>query len=150
MHDFATLNEMLDILEDRYVDPDLVDRQTLYESAINGMLETFPDSGTFYVDPQTVATSIGPAGHSRASARPSPQNGEIVIVAPIEDTPAERAGLQAGDVILEVDGESTEGWTQEKAVLKIRGPTGTTVYAQGPPRRRRRGDARRSSATRSR
>lgn len=126
--DFANLNEIFSILDDRYVDPDLVDRQTQYESAINGMLETFPDSGTFYVDAPTVATSVGPSGTFEGiGATVSSQNGEIVITSPIEDTPAERAGLQSGDVILEVDGESTEGWTQEKAVLKIRGPSGTEV-----------------------
>ena len=126
--DFANLNEIYGILEDRYVDPDLVDRQTQYEQAINGMLGTFPDSGTFYVDPQTVAISVGPSGKFEGiGATVASQNGEIVIVSPIEDTPAERAGIRAGDVILEVDGESTDGWTQEKAVLKIRGPAGTEV-----------------------
>lgn len=126
--DFANLNEIFDILEGRYVDPDLVDRETQYGSAINGMLETFPDSGTFYVDPATVATSVGPSGTFEGiGATVSSANGEIVITSPIEDTPADRAGIRAGDVILEVDGESTEGWTQEKAVLKIRGPSGTEV-----------------------
>lgn len=126
--DFANLNQIYDIIEDRYVDPDLVDRQTQYQSAINGLLETFPDSGTFYVDPQTVATSVGPSGKFEGiGATVASQNGDIVIVSPIEDTPAERAGLRSGDVILEVDGESTAGWTQEKAVLKIRGPAGSEV-----------------------
>ena len=92
------------------------------------MLQPFPDSGTFYVDPNTVKTSVGPSGKFEGiGATVASQNGQIVIVAPIEDTPAERAGLKAGDVILEVDGESTDGWTQEKAVLKIRGPRGTKV-----------------------
>jgi len=126
--DFSTLNDIFRILEQRYVDPDLVDRETEYQAAINGMLSTFPDSGTFYVDPQTVKTSVGPSGKFEGiGATVAQQNGQIVIVAPIEDTPAERAGLKAGDVILEVDGESTSGWTQEKAVLKIRGPAGTKV-----------------------
>jgi carboxyl-terminal processing protease len=126
--DFANLNEIYEILDNRYVDPDLVDRDTQYQSAINGLLETFPDSGTFYVDPDTVATSVGPSGKFEGiGATVASQDGEIVIVAPIEDTPAERAGLLSGDVILEVDGETTEGWTQEKAVLKIRGPSGTEV-----------------------
>ncbi|HWO73814.1 MAG TPA: S41 family peptidase, partial [Dehalococcoidia bacterium] len=57
----------------------------------------------------------------------SQQNNEIVIVAPIKGTPAEKAGLKSGDVILEVDGESTKGWSVEKAVLRIRGPRGTQV-----------------------
>ena len=126
--DFANLNEIYELLSDKYVDPDIVDRQTQYESAINGMLETFPDTGTFYVDPQTVATSIGPSGRFEGiGATVAEQNGEIIIVAPIEDTPAEEAGLESGDVILEVDGASTDGWTQEKAVLTIRGPAGTEV-----------------------
>jgi len=126
--DFANLNEIFEIIEDKYMDPDVVDRETQYESAINGLLETFPDSGTFYVDPQTVATGIDLSGSFEGiGATVSTQNGEIVITSPIEDTPASRAGIQAGDVILEVDGESTQGWTQEKAVLKIRGPAGSEV-----------------------
>jgi carboxyl-terminal processing protease len=126
--DFKNLNDIFSLLQSKYVDPDVVDRQTLYQAAINGLLQTFPDSGTFYVDPNTVKTSVGPSGRfDGIGATVASQNGQIVIVAPIEGTPAERAGLTAGDVILEVDGESTDGWTQEKAVLKIRGPRGSTV-----------------------
>ena len=126
--DFKNLNDIYKILQSKYVDPDLVDRETLYQAAVNGLLKTFPDSGTFYVDPNTVKTSVGPSGKfDGIGATVASQNGQIVIVAPIENTPAEKAGIKAGDAILEVDGESTQGWTQEKAVLKIRGPRGTSV-----------------------
>lgn len=126
--DFKNLNDIYKLLQSKYVDPDIVDRQALYQAAINGLLQTFPDSGTFYVDPNTVKTSVGPSGKfDGIGATVASQNGQIVIVAPIENTPAERAGLKPGDAILEVDGESTEGWTQEKAVIKIRGPRGSTV-----------------------
>jgi carboxyl-terminal processing protease len=126
--DFALLNEILDLLDEKYVDPDRIDSQTLYEAAINGMLETLTDSGTFYIDPVTVSTSTGVSGSFEGiGATVSSENGEIVIVAPIENTPAERAGIEPGDVVLEVDGESTEGWTTEVAVLRIRGPKGSTV-----------------------
>lgn len=126
--DFSNLNQIFKLLKDKYVDPDLVDQETLYQAAITGMLQTFPDSGTFYVDPNTVKTSVGPSGKfDGIGATVASQNGQIVIVAPIENTPAERAGIRAGDVILEVDGEATSGWSQEKAVLKIRGPKGTKV-----------------------
>lgn len=126
--DFSTLNQILRLLKDKYVDPGLVDDQSLYQAAITGLLQTFPDSGTFYVDPNTVRTSVGPSGKFEGiGATVSSDNGQIIIVAPIENTPAERAGIKAGDAILEVDGESTAGWTQEKAVLKIRGQAGTSV-----------------------
>jgi carboxyl-terminal processing protease len=126
--DFANLNQILQLLKDKYVDPDLVDENTLYQAAITGLLQTFPDSGTFYVDPNTVKTSVGPSGKFEGiGATVASQNGQIIIVAPIDNTPAQRAGIKAGDAILEVDGESTSGWTQEKAVLKIRGQAGTSV-----------------------
>jgi len=127
--DFSTLNEILEVLEDRYYNPDLIDRETLYQAAINGMLETLSDSGTYYVDPITIATGEGFSGtfEGIGATVSEGENGEIVIVAPIPNTPAERAGIRSGDVVLEVDGESTEGWTQEKAVLRIRGPKGSTV-----------------------
>lgn len=126
--DFGVLNQIHDILWDDYVEPERLDDQTLYESAINGLLTPLSDSGTFYVDPTTYQVSVGPGGTFEGiGATVSQQGSEIVIVAPISDTPAERAGLQAGDVILAVDGESTEGWSVDKAVLKIRGPRGTDV-----------------------
>jgi carboxyl-terminal processing protease len=126
--DFETLNQIVKLLDDRYVDPDRIDEQALYEAAINGMLQTLSDSGTFYVDPVTVATSTGPSGSFEGiGATVSSENGQIVIVAPIENTPAARAGIQPGDVVVSVNGESTEGWTTEKAVIMIRGPKGSKV-----------------------
>ncbi len=126
--DFAQLNQILALLEQKYVDPDRIDSETLYQAAINGMLGTLSDSGVFYIDPVTVATSTGVSGSFEGiGATVSSENGEIVIVSPIEDTPAARAGIQPGDVVLEVDGESTAGWTTEIAVLKIRGPKGSSV-----------------------
>ena len=126
--DFSVLNQIHDILTDDYVDPDRLDDETLYESAISGLLAPLGDSGTFYVDPTTYQVSVGPGGTFEGiGATVSQQGSDIVIVAPISDTPAERAGLRSGDVILGVDGESTEGWSVDKAVLKIRGPRGTDV-----------------------
>jgi carboxyl-terminal processing protease len=51
----------------------------------------------------------------------------VVIVRPLPNTPAERAGIQGGDQVLSVNGESAQGWSVEQAVLKIRGPKGTKV-----------------------
>jgi carboxyl-terminal processing protease len=127
--DFKTLNQILDILSKEYVDPDRLDDRSLYEAAINGLLKSLSDTGTFYVDPDTYRIAVLPSSGAfeGIGATVSQQGGEIVIVAPIKDTPAEAAGIRAGDVILAVDGESTQGWTVDQAVLKIRGPAGTPV-----------------------
>ncbi len=126
--DFSTLDEILGILQRDHVDADEIDVQHMYESAIEGLLEPVKDTGTFYVDSITYQTAIGPDGTFEGiGATVSEQNGEIVIVAPIEGSPAEAAGLKRGDVVIAVDGESTEGWTVDQAVLRIRGPQGTEV-----------------------
>ncbi len=129
-YDFNVLNEILEILHDDYARPDNLDDQTLYEAAIDGFLGVLNDSGTYYVDPETYRVSTTPVlsgGFNGIGATISVQNGEIVIVAPIKGTPAERAGLISGDVITAVDGESIAGWTLEKTVLQIRGERGTEV-----------------------
>jgi carboxyl-terminal processing protease len=127
--DFKTLNQILDILKKEYVDPERLDDRALYEAAINGLLKSLSDTGTFYVDPDTYRINVLPSSGTfeGIGATVSQQGGEIVIVAPIKGTPAEAAGIRSGDVILAVDGESTDGWTVDQAVLKIRGPAGTPV-----------------------
>jgi carboxyl-terminal processing protease len=126
--DYSILNDIRDILTNNYVKPDNLDDQALYENAINGLLNTLSDAGTFYVDPETFKVSVLPSGtFDGIGATVAQQNNEIVIVAPIKGTPAEAAGIKSGDVVLAVDGESTKGWSTEKTVLRIRGPRGTKV-----------------------
>ncbi len=127
--DFKTLNQILDILTKEYVDPSRLDDRTLYEAAINGLLKSLSDHGTFYVDPDTYRISVIPSSGTfeGIGATVSQRGSDIVIVAPIKGTPAEAAGIRAGDVIVAVEGESTQGWTVDQAVLKIRGPAGTPV-----------------------
>jgi carboxyl-terminal processing protease len=126
--DFNALYEIYGLLKQQYVDPDRLDAQTLYEAAINGMLKSLSDTGTFYVDPTTYNIKIMPSGTFEGiGATVTEQSGKIMIVAPIKGTPADKAGIRSGDVILAVNGESTEDWNVEKAVTKIRGPKGTEV-----------------------
>jgi carboxyl-terminal processing protease len=126
--DFNTLGQIVDILDKEYVEPDRLDNRALYEAAVNGLLKSLSDTGTFYVDPETYHINVLPSGSFEGiGATVSQQGDEIVIVAPIAGTPAEAAGVRADDVVLEVDGESTQGWTVDQAVLKIRGPSGTPV-----------------------
>lgn len=126
--EFDTFQQILDILERDYVDPDVLDRQQLYEAAINGLVDSLSDTGTFYIDPASYQLSIGPSGEFEGiGATVSLDANEIVIVAPFANSPAERSGILAGDVILAVDGESTAGWTVDRAVRRIRGAGGTQV-----------------------
>ncbi len=121
--------EIIDILQEDFVEPDRIDRQYLFEGAIGGIFTALNDPHSTYIDPRTFAVSRGDfrGAFQGIGATIAQQDNYVVIVRPLPGTPAERAGIQPGDVILEVDGESAEGWSVEKAVLRIRGRTGTTV-----------------------
>lgn len=126
--DFQTLEQIVEILEDEYAGNTALDTQLLYEAAIAGMLESLADTGTFYVDPTSYQLSLGPSGSFEGiGATVNEQDNHIVIVTPFEGSPAEAAGLVAGDIILAVDGESIVGWPLDRAVLKVRGPQGSEV-----------------------
>ena len=126
--DFDTLNEILDILKDDYFGRDFLSDDQLYEAAINGMLDSLADTGTFYIDPRTYEFSLDSSGtYEGIGATVSQQDEEIRITSFFPDSGAEAAGVLAGDVVLAVDGESTAGWPLDKAVRRIRGPEGTTV-----------------------
>lgn len=126
---WAVLAEIASVLQSDFVEPDATDSAILQDGAIRGLFEALNDPHSTYIDPDTFALSKDDfeGAFQGIGATVSQQDGFIVIVQPLPDTPAERAGLRAGDIILEVDGESAEGWSVEEAVLRIRGPIGTTV-----------------------
>ena len=97
--------------------------------AIETMLASLNDPYTRFLDPkefseenQSIKGSLKGIG-TQIGLR----DGQLVIIAPLEDSPAERAGLQADDNILEINGESTKGISIDAAADKIRGEKGTTV-----------------------
>ena len=130
--DFDTLGQIIDILlNDHLRRDDFQDDlflSELYEGAIQGLLEVIGDTGTFYIDPNSYQLSIGPSGSFEGiGATVQQQGSDVIIVRPFEGSPAEAAGILAGDVIVAVDGEPAQGWSVDKAVLRIRGPEGTQV-----------------------
>ncbi len=126
--DFSVLNDIRDILGKDYVKLDNLDDQTLYEGAIQGLLNILNDSGTFYIDRTSYELDTTLTGsYEGIGANIALQNNETVIVAPIKDTPADRAGLVSGDVIVAVEGELTKGWALERVTLRVRGPRGSEV-----------------------
>ena len=127
--DFATLNEILAVLKQDYVDSDRIDGDQLFEAAVNGMFKALGDPHSTYIDPDTYAISRDDfqGAFQGIGATVALQGEFVVIVRAMPNTPAESAGLRPGDAILAVDGEDAEGWSVDKAVLKIRGPRGSTV-----------------------
>ena len=129
--DFSILDEIYGVLREDFVSQDSVDPEMLRQGAIDGVLASLGDAHTVYIDPETYALGIdivtGQFEGIGARVEQDSVSGEIVIVAPFRDSPADKAGVRAGDVILTVDGESTAGWTVSQAVRRIRGPQGTDV-----------------------
>jgi len=129
--DFGILDEIYDIVREDFVAQDSVDPELLLQGAVDGALSTLGDPHTIYIDPETYSLGIdivtGQFEGIGARVEQDPVSGEVVIVAPFRDSPADKAGIRTGDVILTVDGESTAGWSVGQAVRRIRGPKGSEV-----------------------
>ena len=97
--------------------------------AINTMVASLNDPYTKFLDPKEFADETNSIKGSLKGIgiQIGVKDGKLMVIAPIEDTPAERAGLLADDEILEIDGVSTKGITVDKAADKIRGKEGTQV-----------------------
>ena len=106
-----------------------VDPQVLIKAGINGMLGVL-DPYTGYLDPkQYSALMEDTQGQFEGlGIEIAIQNGWLTVISPLEDTPAERMGIQAGDKIIKIEGISTKGITEDEAVGKLRGKKGTVVH----------------------
>ncbi len=120
--------DVIHLIKDRYVDEGKTKDDLLMEGAIKGMVDTL-DRHSAYLDPKArkelnveTTGSFGGLG-----VEISVERGRLLVVSPIEETPAHRAGLQTGDHISAIDGESTEEWTVDQAITKLRGPAGAKV-----------------------
>jgi carboxyl-terminal processing protease len=127
--DYALIGEILGILDEDFVENDRVDYEYLFEGALQGVFDALGDPHSTYIDPDTWAISRGDfsGSYQGIGANVAQQDNFVVIVRPMPDAPAERAGLLAGDAILEINGKDAEGWSLDRAVLAIRGPQGTPV-----------------------
>ncbi len=114
-------------LVENYVEaPDQVD---LVEAAVQGMVDSLDDPYTVFVPAEHVEQFSDrlTGSFSGIGAEIDMQDGRPRIVTPLEDSPAWKSGIMAGDIILEVDGESTQDESQMDVIQRIKGEAGTDV-----------------------
>jgi carboxyl-terminal processing protease len=124
---YKVLADTLDQVERNYVED--VDRRELFEAAIEGILEKL-DPYSNYISPEELSrfkTSVEQEFGGIGIQVGPDRDGGLRVTSPLYGTPAYRAGLMAGDRIVEVEGESTEGLSLDEAVRRMKGEAGTKV-----------------------
>ncbi len=120
------LAEVLERVRQEYVEP--VDDHVLIESAVRGMVTDLDPHSQFLNPEEYAEIRISTTGnYSGVGLEVSVSNGRVSVVAPIEGTPAERAGLLPGDRILSIDGVAVEDSNVNDTIGRMRGKPGTTV-----------------------
>ncbi|MNO64526.1 Carboxy-terminal processing protease CtpB precursor [compost metagenome] len=126
LDELRTFAEVLDRVKAAYVEP--VDDHTLLENAIKGMLSNL-DPHSAYLDPEEFAelqeSTSGEFGGLGVEV--GTEDGFIKVVSPIDDTPAARAGIQPGDLIIKIDGKPTKDQSMNEAVDSMRGKPGSPI-----------------------
>ena len=120
-------DQVVSHVTDRYVDS--LSQDSIYQEALQGMLRELRDPYTVFLSGDRLArlnenTSGRYAG---LGVQIDVRDGWITVVSPLPDSPAERAGIQTGDRIVEMEGRSTEGWSVDEAQRELRGPKGSRV-----------------------
>lgn len=120
-------DEVLQHVQTYYVDS--LPETDLYRKATDGLLSQLKDpySELLTGDAYQALTEQTSGNYGGLGIQIDVRDGWITVVAPLPETPAERAGLETGDQIIEVDGRSTEGWKNDEAVKALRGAPGSTV-----------------------
>ena len=108
---------------------DSIGETDLYQKATRGMLEQLMDPYSVLLtgDDYKALTEQTSGNYAGLGIQIDVRDGWITVVAPLPETPAERAGITTGDQIIEVDGKSTEGWKNDQAVKALRGQAGSKI-----------------------
>ncbi|HZU43630.1 MAG TPA: S41 family peptidase [Terriglobales bacterium] len=120
--------EIYNVVEQNYaeqVDPS----KAIYDGAIPGMLRVLDPHSTFFDPKQFAQLEESQKGkYYGVGMTIGPRNNHVVVIAPLAGTPAARAGVRPGDIIIAVDGQPTDNMSTDDVVQKVRGPKGTTVH----------------------
>lgn len=126
----SVFEEAWEIVHQHYVDPSAIDDQKMLVAAISGMLETLGDQGhTRYLTAEELRMHAEElAGtYTGVGIQIEERDGKIVVVTPLDNTPAQEAGIRPGDVLIEIDGQPAQGLGLDEVVRRVRGPEGTSV-----------------------
>ncbi|NDY58741.1 S41 family peptidase [Desulfovibrio sulfodismutans] len=119
-------SQVMDLVENHYVKS--VTRSELIDGAIVGMLQQLDPHSSFLSKEEFKEMQVSTSGEfGGIGIEISLENGRLTVISPIDDTPADKAGIKAGDIILEIDDQPTQDMTLVDAVQKIRGPKGKAV-----------------------
>lgn len=126
--DFSLFWEVWNMVDTMYLERP-VDHQKMVYGAISGMVSALDDPYTTFLQPKVnkAMTDALNGSYQGIGAELSLKDSHLIVVAPLDGSPAKSAGLKAGDKILAINGETTFGLSVEEAVLKIRGDAGTKV-----------------------
>jgi len=127
--DFKLFWEVWDELSQNYVDKGALDPEKMVYGAISGMVNSTGDPyTTFFEPPENKKFQEEISGSfSGVGIEISKKSGVLTVISPIKGTPAEKAGIKAGDKILKIDSKATQDLSVDEAVSMIRGKRGTTV-----------------------
>lgn len=127
--DLSLFWETWKTIEEKYVDREKLNVQEMIYGAIAGMIESLKDPYTVFLKPEESKKFLEDVKgfFEGVGMEIAIKGGQLQIVAPLEGTPAQKAGLRPGDKILKVDGKSTTDITIDTAINWIRGPKGTEV-----------------------
>ncbi len=129
--DFALFWNVWNIVKDRSVQRPIDDRALFY-GAVKGIVASLKDPHSSLLDPTETKrfTEDLSGAFDGIGAEIGYKNNQLVIIAPLPESPAQKAGIKAGDIILTIDGADTFSLSLEEAILKIRGKKGTIVKLQ--------------------
>ena len=127
--EFGRIFEVWKLLQEDHLFRDSLDPDSLSQAAVEGMLDSLDDPYASFLTASEYAieTEDYHGSFEGIGANVGIRDGDITIIAPLPDSPAERAGIRPGDIIREVDGEDIEGWSLLEVVSRIRGPKGEPV-----------------------
>ena len=128
--EFAIFWEAWDLVLEQFVDQEIIDVQTMTYGAIRGMLSTLGDENhTVFFSPEEARQqqSTLEGSFEGIGAYVGTEDGRFTVIAPMHGSPAEAAGLRAGDVVVAVDGTEITGKPQWEVISIIRGPVGSAV-----------------------